>query len=218
VCSTVEQLGYIVWSGEDARGGVPGFMVQVQSGRRDKPAALLAQRVERFMQKTARPLLRSLSEKEFRTFANALLHKKTQVDPLLIPCLFSGLTPFAVRTTPRWISRRPSFGAKSRRSGSVLMPHAAPLQSPLLTSAFPCAQYMFDRREKYAQLLRTSISKAGLLEFADRIFGFDDKGNGACPARFLRSSCLLTPLFGRCRRILGGALGLSDRRRRQQIL
>jgi insulysin len=72
---TVEQLGYIVWSGVDQREGVNGLRVIVQSPTRSGP--YLQQRVQAFMQSMRAELARA-SDEEFAVFVNTLVAAKQQ--------------------------------------------------------------------------------------------------------------------------------------------
>jgi len=72
---TVEQLGYIVWSGTDIREGVNGVRIIVQSPTR--PANYLHKRVRHFVKKL-RNDVRKLSARQFRTYVRTLMGIKLQ--------------------------------------------------------------------------------------------------------------------------------------------
>jgi insulysin len=72
---TVEQLGYIVWSGADTREGVNGLRVIVQSATRD--AAYLHTRVDATLKKV-QGIMHNMTDKQFATFVSTLARTKMQ--------------------------------------------------------------------------------------------------------------------------------------------
>ncbi|KAJ9094236.1 hypothetical protein QFC21_006062 [Naganishia friedmannii] len=74
VLRTKEQLGYLVFSGARAATGTMGFRVLLQS---EKPAAYLETRVEAFFD-TFKKFLEDMTEEEFETHKQGLVHKKTE--------------------------------------------------------------------------------------------------------------------------------------------
>ena len=78
---TVEQLGYIVWSGTDVREGVNGMRVIVQSAKKD--ADCLDRRVDAFLRKF-RAVLQGMKWKKFRTFVRTLVGIKMQLPRTLV--------------------------------------------------------------------------------------------------------------------------------------
>ena len=72
---TIEQLGYIVWSGYRQMNGVEGFFYLIQSNVQDP--VYLHQRIEEFIRK-AESDLKSLSKAEFDEYREALIAKRLE--------------------------------------------------------------------------------------------------------------------------------------------
>jgi len=77
---TNEQLGYLVWSGQQLMKGVLGLRVIVQSA--DKPADFLEQRIEAFLQQF-KTTLASLSAESYQINLAAVIAKKLEKDKTL---------------------------------------------------------------------------------------------------------------------------------------
>ena len=72
---TVEQLGYIVWSGADTRLDVYGFRVQVQSGSHS--AAYVQTRILAWLQQFQK-IISKISDKDFHTYVETLSSLKQE--------------------------------------------------------------------------------------------------------------------------------------------
>ena len=72
---TVEQLGYLVWSGDREQFQVGGFFFLIQSSSKDP--GFLRERIEKF-QKGFEQKIDSLTQKEFDRFKDSLIEKRRQ--------------------------------------------------------------------------------------------------------------------------------------------